>query len=177
MAITHAKNEYVISRGRVYFEAINTATDEKQDAIYMGNCPAFTVSIETEKAEHYSSKTGLREKDASVVLEVRRSGSITCDNMSATNVALFLSGSTGAIEQAAAEAIAYMRPLMAEVDRYHKQKLTESGLTVAFQDERLSTVSAHQALIEGGMRRDERKGTVDKVAAAVILQSYLDARK
>ena len=54
-------------------------------------------------------------------------------------------------------------------------KLRESGLDVAFQDERLSTVSAHQALIEGGMHRDERKGTVDKVAAAVILQTYLDS--
>lgn len=54
-------------------------------------------------------------------------------------------------------------------------QLTQAGLTVIFQDERLSTVSAHQALIEGGMRRDDRKGTVDKVAAAVILQQYLDS--
>lgn len=54
-------------------------------------------------------------------------------------------------------------------------KLRQSGLTVEFQDERLSTVSAHQALIEGGMHREERKGTVDKVAAAVILQTYLDS--
>ena len=54
------------------------------------------------------------------------------------------------------------------------EKLREAGLEVVFQDERLSTVSAHQALIEGGMRRDGRKETVDKVAAAVILQSYLD---
>ena len=57
------------------------------------------------------------------------------------------------------------------------EKLKEAGLPVAFQDERLSTVSAHQALIAGGMRRDQRKGTVDKVAAAVILQSYLDAQR
>ena len=54
------------------------------------------------------------------------------------------------------------------------QQLEKAGLPVVFQDERLSTVSAHQALIEGGMRRDGRKETVDKVAAAVILQSYLD---
>ena len=100
MAITHASNQYTIPRGRVYFEAINAATDEKQGAVYLGNCPAFTVSIETEKAEHYSSETGLREKDASVVLEVKRSASLTCDNMSATNVALFLSGSTGEVQQA-----------------------------------------------------------------------------
>ena len=57
------------------------------------------------------------------------------------------------------------------------EQLIKAGLPVIFQDERLSTVSAHQALIEGGMRRDDRKGTVDKVAAAVILQAYLDAQK
>lgn len=56
-------------------------------------------------------------------------------------------------------------------------KLTECGLQVEFQDERLSTVSAHDALIAGGMRRDDRKGTVDKVAAAVILQQYLDKNR
>ena len=57
------------------------------------------------------------------------------------------------------------------------EQLIKAGLPVVFQDERLSTVSAHQALIEGGMRREERKGTVDKVAAAVILQQYLDAHR
>ncbi len=56
------------------------------------------------------------------------------------------------------------------------EQLRKAGLPVVFQDERLSTVSAHQALIEGGVRRDGRKGTVDKVAAAVILQAYLDAQ-
>ena len=57
------------------------------------------------------------------------------------------------------------------------EQLIKAGLPVVFQDERLSTVSAHQALIEGRMRRDDRKGTVEKVAAAVILQTYLDAQK
>ena len=57
------------------------------------------------------------------------------------------------------------------------EKLKEAGMDVVFQDERLSTVSAHDALIEGGMRRDGRKGTVDKVAAAVILQQYLDKNR
>lgn len=57
------------------------------------------------------------------------------------------------------------------------EKLKEAGIPVEFQDERLSTVAAHDALIEGGMRRDGRKGTVDKVAAAVILQQYLDKQR
>lgn len=40
-----------------------------------------------------------------------------------------------AIRQAASEAVEYMRPLMAEVDRYHKQKLTESGMTMIEYDD------------------------------------------
>ena len=54
------------------------------------------------------------------------------------------------------------------------EQLELAGLHVIYQDERLTTVTAERALIEGGMHREERKGTVDKVAAAVILQQYLD---
>lgn len=46
---------------------------------------------------------------------------------------------------------------------------------VILWDERLTTTTATKALIGGGVRRDKRKATVDKVAAAVILQSWLDA--
>jgi putative holliday junction resolvase len=44
-------------------------------------------------------------------------------------------------------------------------------------DERLSTVTAHTVLREGGMRGEARRGSVDKVAAAVILQGWLDHRR
>lgn len=49
-----------------------------------------------------------------------------------------------------------------------------TGLPVFLQDERMSTVSAEQILKEGGVRRENRKEFVDKVAAAIILQTYLD---
>lgn len=53
--------------------------------------------------------------------------------------------------------------------------LTERfGLPVYYQDERLSTVSAHRALIEGDVSRKGRKKVVDKLAAVFILQTYLD---
>ena len=42
------------------------------------------------------------------------------------------------------------------------------------QDERFSTVSASNMLIEGNVRREKRKDVVDKVAASIILQNYLD---
>ncbi len=41
-------------------------------------------------------------------------------------------------------------------------------------DERLTTKQAQNYLIQGGVRRDQRKEKVDKTAAAILLQSYLD---
>lgn len=49
-----------------------------------------------------------------------------------------------------------------------------TGLEVILFDERLSTVSAHNAMIEGNVRREQRYEVVDKVAAVFILQNYLD---
>lgn len=49
-----------------------------------------------------------------------------------------------------------------------------TGLTVVYQDERLTTVSADAVLQEGGVRRQNRKQYIDKVAASILLQSYLD---
>jgi len=50
------------------------------------------------------------------------------------------------------------------------------GVEVEYSDERFTTVQAEAALIEGGMRRDARKDRRDKVAAALMLQGYLDRR-
>jgi putative Holliday junction resolvase len=41
-------------------------------------------------------------------------------------------------------------------------------------DERLTSAQANRLLIEGNVRRADRKGKVDKMAAAILLQSYLD---
>ena len=54
------------------------------------------------------------------------------------------------------------------------QQLEKVGLVVYYQDERLTTVTAENALLEQNMHRAQRRQNVDKVAAAVILQQYLD---
>jgi putative Holliday junction resolvase len=43
-------------------------------------------------------------------------------------------------------------------------------------DERLTSKMANRILIQGNVRRDKRKEKVDKMAAAILLQSYLDGR-
>lgn len=48
-------------------------------------------------------------------------------------------------------------------------------IEVIYVDERLSTVSAERVLIQGDVRREDRKKYIDKVAATYILQTYLDS--
>lgn len=52
----------------------------------------------------------------------------------------------------------------------------EIEVPIALWDERLTTVSANRVLIEADMSRRKRKKVVDKVAAVLILQWYLDSR-
>lgn len=51
------------------------------------------------------------------------------------------------------------------------------NLPVVLWDERMTTLTAERALIDQGLRRKKRREVIDKIAAAVILQSYLDSRK
>lgn len=58
------------------------------------------------------------------------------------------------------------------------QKLSDAtGIDFVMRDERLTTVSAHNALNSTNTRGKKRKSVVDQVAAVVILQDYIDYRK
>lgn len=52
--------------------------------------------------------------------------------------------------------------------------LKNKGVNIVLWDERLSTKSAERSMIEAGVRRNKRKTSIDSVAAALILQSYLN---
>ena len=54
-------------------------------------------------------------------------------------------------------------------------RLRERGLEVILWDERFSSVSAEKVLIEVDMSRKKRKNVIDKMAAVIILQNYLDS--
>ena len=63
---------------------------------------------------------------------------------------------------------------VAEYARVLKEKL---GVPIKLWDERLSTIMVEKAMVSAGVKRRKRKRAVDKLAAAVILQGYLDARR
>jgi putative Holliday junction resolvase len=75
---------------------------------------------------------------------------------------LGMDGSVGAQAQEARDFVVWLR--------------SWCSLPVEMVDERLTSVMAERAMIEGGLRREERKKKRDAVAAAILLQGWLDAR-
>lgn len=68
--------------------------------------------------------------------------------------------------------------IRAEASRAFGEALNKRfDLPVEYQDERLTTMQAEKVLIDGGVRRKDRKKTIDKLAAVLILQNYLDSHK
>ena len=68
----------------------------------------------------------------------------------------------------------------ADVDRFlDKLRSAFPQIPVALEDERFTSVLAHKAMIDGGMKKSQRrdKASVDKISAAIILQAYLDKKK
>lgn len=76
---------------------------------------------------------------------------------------LSLSGELGPAARAVLDEVAQLRAAAGD------------DLTVEVFDERLTTVIAERSLVEARMRREARRRVIDKVAAAVMLQSYLEA--
>lgn len=82
-------------------------------------------------------------------------------NVIVVGLPLSLSGRTGPAARAALAEIEALQEICGDIE-------------VVAHDERLTTVTAERALIEGGVRRNARRDVVDKVAAAVMLQSWLE---
>lgn len=100
----------------------------------------------------------VEERDVAAVLEVARAEGV---GVVVVGLPLRLNGTRGTAAEAA-EAFA--------------ERLRDAGARVEMWDERLSTVEAERTLRAAGLRGRARRRVVDKVAAAVILQSFLDAR-
>ncbi len=60
---------------------------------------------------------------------------------------------------------------------YKKMLENNFNLPVIMQDERLSTVAAHNFMLEADLSRKKRKAKVDGLAASIILQTYLDIER
>lgn len=91
---------YTLGRGRLAFNRkVNGSFTGLRD---LGNATDFTINVTTEKKDHYSSRQGLKVKDASVVVSMTVTGSFTLDEIMDENLALTLMASITEVEQTAA---------------------------------------------------------------------------
>lgn len=72
------------------------------------------------------------------------------------------------------ESMRYITPFLNRL-----KKVLPSEIDIVMHDERFTSTIAHQAMIDGGMKKSDRrdKARVDSIAATIILTSYLDSRK
>ena len=84
--------KYTLGRGEVFFNKFKPGTNIGEGERYLGNTPEYSLTNDVETLDHFNSDRGLREKDESVLLEISSAGSMTCDNISGDNVALFFLG-------------------------------------------------------------------------------------
>jgi putative Holliday junction resolvase len=106
------------------------------------------------------NRSGSRLQDHQAIAAIVQEYEIDCV---VVGMPLSMSGDVGAAAQSATVEVAQMTNVV--------------GVPVLTYDERLTTVSAHQILQGNNVNAKDRKLVVDKVAAAVMLQSWLDAQK
>lgn len=70
------------------------------------------------------------------------------------------------------ESMRYIKPAVARLKREFP------GVDIRYYDERFTTVLAHRAMIDGGMKKKDRrvKGTVDEISATILLNDYLQSK-
>lgn len=91
---------YVVGRGRLYFSLFKKGSNTPVSGeLYFGNTPELTLTADTETLDHYSSEEGLRNLDASVLLEYTQGGNFTTDEINADNLALFFLGDKSTVTQ------------------------------------------------------------------------------
>lgn len=100
MAEVSSTKQRSIPSGKFYFDALvnNVYTGER----YMGLCPGGTITVKANSIQSYSAETGVRELDDETIIEILRTGSLVCRQISLANVGLFIIGDESTVTQAAA---------------------------------------------------------------------------
>lgn len=99
--MTLLNKNYTLGKGKVYFDAFAQGTQNNLGERYFGDTMEFNLTSESESLEHFDNDGGIRVKDASVLLELSRSGTLITENISPENLALFFLGSAGTLTQTA----------------------------------------------------------------------------
>ena len=133
---------------------------------YGSRTTGIAISDETGSIA-FPVETVVREEEIALKQTVRRIRQLTDENNIHTVVLGFPKNMDNSLGERAEKTLAFKKRL--ERDLYQVE--------IVLWDERLSTVASERPLLEMGYDRHRRKKIVDNMAAAYILQGYLDAQK
>ena len=102
MALSYGNQS--IGRGKVYVANFKTGTHTPESWRYLGESPSFSINIQSDKLELFSSDSGVRVKMKSVTLQTNRTGSLVLNDINNENLALFFFGSQTTLAQTSATA-------------------------------------------------------------------------
>lgn len=104
---TQAEMNYVVGRGRLFFDKFASATDfTKLGERYLGDTPSLGTTQANTDLKHYSSEAGLKVLDRTVTLQNDITGTFTCDNIDAENLAFWYAGVATPTAQGSASSVA-----------------------------------------------------------------------
>lgn len=119
-----ADKNYVLGRGKLYFDQYATGTDTLTGERYIGSTTAFNINVTSNMLDHMSMENAIKVTDKSVLLDTTRAGSFTTDNVNAKNLAYFLLGSENALTVAGATVTGYA---IADVKKDHFYQIGASA--------------------------------------------------
>lgn len=90
-----------IGRGRMLFAPFLPGTQNPSGERYLGNTPAFSLSADVQKLEHYNSDRKVKDKDRSAIISSNWKGSLTTDNVDPDNIAMAFFGSAATLSASA----------------------------------------------------------------------------
>lgn len=100
-----ASENLALGKGEVYFGKFKTGTQVPEGYRLLGNCPEFTLNMETDTLDHFNSMASLREQDEEIIIERRLGGSIVCEDIRTENLALFFMGTASTQTQVSATGV------------------------------------------------------------------------
>ncbi|MEE0912367.1 MAG: Holliday junction resolvase RuvX [Paludibacteraceae bacterium] len=95
------------------------------------------------------------------------------DYLSRESVELIVVGLPKTMNNEESDSMQYIKPFVEKLKKQHP------NVPVEMYDERFTSVLAHKAMLEGGLKKKERqnKALVDEISATIILQSYMESNR
>lgn len=100
-----ASKNLTVGKGEVWFAPFIPGTMNTNGYRLLGNCPEFSLTVEGEDLDHFSSMRGVKEKDGNAQLSRSATGQLNTDDISPENLTIFLMGAQVKLTQASATAV------------------------------------------------------------------------